>query len=155
MIPAKELRIDNWVKRNDMDGVFTIRSLCKDRVFPIHLIDHDNQRNVHYGCECTLSELEPIPLTPEILEKCGFEEAIFTDGEKYWLKDETDYSPHPRNLKIPWKCYRVCYYMNDWYFEVHKDKYGHTPSIQTKIHSVHQLMNLYFALTNTELNINL
>jgi hypothetical protein len=66
-----------------------------------------------------------IPLTPEILVKAGFEN--FEDGW-YSLFDFT------------WNIY---------------DKVLRWMGVQIKCHDLHQLQNLYFALTGEELNIQL
>ncbi len=74
MIPAHELRIGNYVRRNNFrpDDLFKIRSICEDRVHPINVMEIDINKNTIYASECTLSELEPIRLTNEILEKFEF-----------------------------------------------------------------------------------
>ena len=98
-------------------------------------------------------DYSPITLTPEWLERCGFKKERYTDGEFYWIKDETDYSSSPYNSQIPWKCYRMRVFKEDWYFELHENKSGYKPAIQKKCLFVHQLQNLYFALTGEELTI--
>lgn len=74
MIKASELRIGNWVRRLnntnflkvvmiDIDGSVKFDGLDE------HLFDlYENQG------------IEPIPLTPEILEKCRFENSTFFEG---------------------------------------------------------------------------
>ena len=69
---------------------------------------------------------KPIPLTEEILLNCGFEKV-----RKY--------------------------FQIDW-FVIYKDKkgyYAHINCGNNYINNLHQLQNLYFALTNQELNIEL
>jgi hypothetical protein len=142
MINYNELRIENWVKRNDMEGVFTIRLVCKDRVAQIHLIDHDFEKNAHFACECTLSELEPILLTAEWLEKFGFiESERYGAGDRYFRKDGftglADYGAQLIVLPEGQDAYLSCgYYEN-----------------QIDCRYVHQLQNLHFALTGEELTI--
>lgn len=76
-----------------------------------------------------------IPLTPEILEKCGFEDirgeyvifngiCIYNDDERYFFADE---DTHEGNIN---------YFGNGFLY-------------------VHELQNLYFALTGEELNVSL
>lgn len=82
---------------------------------------------------------EPIPLTEEWLIKLGFEKIV--DNEftlRYDLKKDPrfDYSLPKHNLKT----FGLRFYGSDFFNVV---KY------------VHQLQNIYFALTNTELEIKL
>lgn len=74
----------------------------------------------------SLSALQPIPLTPEILEKCGFEKV-----EKLWgIIYERDRIRFSQDLNI-------C-----------KQK-GLT--IENRITSLHQLQNLFFVLTGEDI----
>jgi hypothetical protein len=79
-------------------------------------------------------EPEPIPLTPEILEKCGF--VIIEQGRLcVWFED-----------------FELCQLNSD------KNKLGlywceHYTGVS--IEYLHQLQNIYFALTGEELNIKL
>ena len=69
---------------------------------------------------------EPIPLTPEILETCGF---VFESGIDYVIK-ETGFAV----------------YFDDGNCELANHDYP------VHIKHLHQLQNLFFALTGTELN---
>ena len=106
MIQANELRIGNWVYSQMIDGPFQISNLTTD-----------------YDPLC-----KPIPLTEEILLKCGFSSPI--NG---W------YTSPNKTLEFGFNGEGKLILM-DWFLE---------------ITSLHQLQNLYFALTNTELEINL
>lgn len=135
MIKANELRVGNWVNRNDLDGVYTVRSVCIDRVHPINLIERDSVKNINWACECALSELEPIPLTPEILEKAGFEEDKLHECYVIWNSVS--------NVAIE-------------FFDNQLQLVGQNSAEEIgHIKHLHQLQNLYFALTGEELNINL
>lgn len=81
--------------------------------------------------------IEPIPLTPEILEKCGF--------EKY------DYYPDCE-----------CYKVGNYFVSMSEDIWLHQSIgkkqaviLRENMSYLHQLQNLYYALTNTELPITL
>lgn len=76
-------------------------------------------------------ELDGIPLTPEILEKCGFRKVVG------WYE----------NIEM----YGAFEFTNDGCFELSD---GEDRPI-CKIRFVHQLQNLYFTLTGIELEINL
>ena len=72
----------------------------------------------------------PIPLTPEILEKCGFEKSSFTQWrDNYFTLTDIDTK------------YLFCK--------------SESIEVIATIQYLHQLQNLYFALTGNELNINL
>ncbi len=72
---------------------------------------------------------EPIPLTPDILEKCGF--------------DKRGYKKLSNKLKLEWS------FGNEFWI----DREGETVFTFENINSLHQLQNLYFALTGEELNV--
>jgi hypothetical protein len=108
------------------------------RLGNIILLDNKHKRIVSYleiDTDCS-RWFTGIPLTPEILEKCGFETTgdfknnITCDfkSKKLWNGAQVNiYSRHKR----------FYYWMNETY------------NIELK--SLHQLMNIFFALTNTEL----
>lgn len=82
-----------------------------------------------------MEKFKPIELTPEILEQCGFEkgERFYKDTDAYW--DET-------------KRYFIS---NQWF---HRKQAGEGSIILARdLFYVHQLQNLYFALTGEELTI--
>jgi len=125
MIQANELRIGNylhdpktgsWLKviQIDIDG--NISTYVMDRTkFPLP----DGWST------------SPIPLTPEILENCGFEKLPhYFSVERFHItkQDNSDY----------------------WWTAFNKNN-AHI----NKIKYLHQLQNLYFALTGQELTINL
>jgi hypothetical protein len=76
---------------------------------------------------CNIEQMSPIPLTPEILEKAGFKKEFY-GWTKSWVELSFEY-----------------------HFMVNIGEYHITDPLQ----SLHQLQNLYFALTGTELVINL
>lgn len=119
MIQASELRIGNYVLWNNEIGNVN-QILEKDICFKC-------------GEDCLIDEIEPIPLTEEILLKCGFGKEknvmpIYTLGaiSIYWISDMHE------NGRL---------YFNSWC--IHKSK----PK------TLHQLQNLCFALTGEELTI--
>ncbi len=80
--------------------------------------------------------LSGVPLTPEILLKCGFENVI--EFDYHFRKDEFD---------VMIESHGIYYYIDD-----RGDNEGTKPR---QIKYLHQLQNLYFALTGIELTINL
>lgn len=113
MINANELRIGNWVKNLGLDVKIE-----------------------GYGIAfCAEGKLiyEPIPLTPEMLEACGFEKSdVYTNQYQFcteYLIDRQDGS--------------FGFLVGDDQSEISSFKY------------LHQLQNLYFALTGEEIEIKL
>lgn len=114
MIQANELRIGNCFLNPNTGKV--IRCTCED------ISDIQN------GYKTRL----PIPLTPEILEKCGFKH---TWGDIYELEDGFGVYASLRN---------------GWMVSQSRD----ISNIKGADY-LHQLQNLYFALTGEELKIKL
>ena len=130
---AEELRLGNWVYISDN---YTHAFYKQETQINIH--------NMMYLCGETKEPLdftfEPIPLTEEILLKCGFYETSNKDfiGGLFALKQKGD------GFYINKETMSYCYF----------DYEGNIEDI-IKINYVHQLQNLYFALTNEELQIEL
>jgi len=108
MILTNELRIGNWV--------------LSDRPIQIKSLTYQLPELLYI----------PIRLTPEILERCGFEpfNADYRKG----------------NFKI----YSGHHEFFFWYNDFEENETG-----EVKLNYLHQLQNLYFTLTGNELEINL
>lgn len=74
-----DLTIGDWVRLRDK----TKTKAQVLEIFPKGIIAYDF--GIRYGAPLEWSEIEPIPLTPEILEKNGFEKLGY-DGWEYKLK---------------------------------------------------------------------
>ena len=141
---ANELRIGNYVK------VSTPAITCDNfRVEEIRWVDceyvirHYPVAEHYYFClEGFLRHAEPIPITPELLERCGFKNNV----DEYYL-DEKDITCIWRGdgLDIAEKGGR--YYL----WEECQDPWYSGCRIEVK--SLHGLQNLYYALTGEELTI--
>lgn len=108
-ILASELRIGNWYDHNGKH--------CQ--VSPNTILE---------VWESPRKWVQPIPLTPEILEKCGFEKgSIYFYFSKFRIVQIND--------------------SNNWLILL-SDTYHHL----CKLKHLHQLQNLYFALCGEELN---
>lgn len=114
MIQANELRIGNHIRGLAMGSVHTV-SLH----FFNELLDDDTMSDWY----------SPIPLTSEILEKCGF------------IKDHDTYKKLNSNLSY---LFRISYTGVGWFS---MNAIANIPALY-----LHQLQNLYFALTGEELN---
>lgn len=119
MIDPKELRIGNWVK---IRGQFIVQ-----------VLDHITLTWFAYSQHqaCGYSDTEPIPLTPEILERCRFE----SRGGFYYVHANINHyfeiAPNIRGFKL----------------SVNGNEY----EMGEVFLSLHQLQNIYFALTGEEL----
>jgi hypothetical protein len=120
MIKANEIRVGNWLEWNKKP--FKVCAIFRN-VTENELWAKDN------------NELHPIPLTEEILLKCGFIKTGIT--ELYYPTNTINISwveEDPTVIEI--NCENIqCYIINCEY--------------------LHQLQNLYFALKGQELEINL
>lgn len=145
----RELRLGNWVFSKETQKPQLITGLTEENPF-IDAITFDY---------ITYDEIEPIPLTEEILLKCGFE----------WFKPFKCYSHKQLNIYIGLntkksECYALHCLNIDDYNGVKKTKYDGKLYLtseaeylvsETPIEYLHQLQNLYFALTGQELEVNI
>lgn len=126
MIDARELRIGNLIY-----GV-------SDRIETIVKITDGGKITTYKAngiYENDIDDLSPIPLTPEILEKCGFKKIIADGGAVGYYE----------------------YYDNGKYETSVLSKWGITLMGIDSIHIkyLHQLQNLFYALCGKELEIKL
>lgn len=137
---AKDLRIGNWV---ESDGNY---------ITVFHIDRDDDRGRINYVGE---DQYNPIQLSPEILEKCGFEfkeyEGITTLSDDFDDPKE-DGTTKNWTLKIPSSSniegirqFELVQFGNKNILFAHN-------WLRVPIHHLHQLQNLYFALTGTEIN---
>ena len=131
MINANELRLGNWVFNV---GDFVKITSVDER--GINREDDSTAFGQYRSYYCTLPGPIGIPLTPEILEKCGFVNKF----DNYY--DLT--LPPEKNRFALFYHEKGCFYTSDALHRSHK-----------MISSLHDLQNLYFALTGEELQIDL
>lgn len=125
MINPKELRTGNLVKREDQIRVVDQIGNGLITLNPIEGITLD---------VCQDSELNPIPLTHEILEKAGFSYHHTNPTVSEWFIHD-----NPNMLGA------IVFEDDKYVYEGYKHE----------IKSVHQLQNLFHALTGEELEIKL
>lgn len=129
MIQDIELKKNNWILNDN----------CLVQV--VYLMESHVTVNTLQGSHinCQIKLIQPIPLTPEILERCGFTKAYesFHDGIVIM------------NLKV---AIRLDF---QWSSEYDKgmgvSNKGEDEALMFPCQSLHQLQNLYFALAGTEL----
>lgn len=139
MVVANELRIGNYLK--DQDGlIVVVKGIDSDR-------SYEHKGKLHVGtAQCYYNEyngttgkwletLNPIPLTEEVLLKCGF---MGNESSYYLHKDFA--SLHLEKPFLDSAHYLVKTILGDKL---------------TSVKSVHQLQNLLFATTGKELEIHL
>lgn len=126
MINANELRIGNWVRYGNR--LFQIEAISRSLPclntdeFGIGVVDWNN--------------INPIPLTPEILEKCGLKNG----------NSELD-----RNVFYSTNKHLAQFSVNiSGSFGIYVGVFIALRSVH--LEHLHQLQNLYFALTGEELN---
>lgn len=124
MITANELRIGNWI-HNPIQGInFQVDLATIGNV----MRDNDKRNKVP-----DYSLYKPIPITEEIILKCGF------DKNSYYYIHKKTYFIFTFGLGL-------CYINIDSMFEsFSRDETKH----------LHQLQNLYFAITGEELEVSL
>lgn len=130
MISAKELRIGN-------------------RLRPLRILDPENipllgymicAGHIAYSEEDLNNDWEPIPITPEILEKCGFKRGNdLTDRNVFYATG------------IHSQIHSIC--VGDGGIMLHRS--GTTMLLETHIRSLHQLQNIFYCLCGEELTVNL
>lgn len=128
MIQALELRIGNWLLFDDGEHLSRYVQVAAINVDGFSAVgDH-----VYPTEEDCKYNIEPIPLTPELLQKAGFK----------WVSSI-----------YRWK--------HDCGYEIIRHDFGFENGLgngsfrQPSLKHLHQLQNLYFALTGEELTIDL
>lgn len=134
MIKLNDLRVGNCVNFKTKEGY---------KSFPVNKIDASCGTCEFVYCEGNISahvyvnefyDLEPIPLTEDILMKCGFVKGDSVIGECLCCTAN--------------KCWIGLYWDKDCFILAN-------PHYTLPIKYLHELQNLYFALTKSELKIEL
>ena len=129
MIKANELRIGNWVNYIDINGLNPAQIEIEDFIN----LKEDGEKDFAFS---------PIPLTPEILEKCGFEKELFEmSGCEVW---------HVPNTL--WRIARS-YRDENEYKLWHERISPPTWNLKT-LEYLHELQNIIYALTGKEIKFN-
>lgn len=128
---AKDLRIGNKV---ECFGIREVIAIKKDKIKVQHESKHGNF--IIEWVPITSLSLEPIPLTKEILLKCGFVKYDGWDDQKYWCLPDEHGKPNR--------------------FELFETDNGFLLPSDENVEFLHQLQNCYyFHSLKEELIINL
>ena len=125
MIPTFDLRIGNLITVSGV--VYRITGISETKV----------SSKVHKG-SFRPEELQPIPLTAEILEKAGFKQLKKTGWFDKVPAEGFSYKLHANRIMI---------------FHPGENTLSH--SLNTQIVFLHQLQNLYYCMTGREILIEL
>lgn len=126
---VNELRIGNFIfDAGDEQMAYKVEQIVRQYGGHYYIIYRDG--SITHRAESDL--LEPIPLTPEILEKCGFQNI---SNDKYWL-GESYFFKDGRLYYFPFDCPNT----------------GHADEIPPYLH---WLQNHHFFTFKKELEINL
>jgi len=135
MIPINELRINNYVYyNNEHNEIGIITKLVTELITDINYVGINNRIDVHY----LNKHINPIPITEEWLFKFGFKDRSGT------LKNKMSYGIEIGKMEIAW--YRQD---NKTRFQTIENGF-----ILKYVNYVHELQNLYYAITKEELILN-
>lgn len=141
MIKVSELRIGNWIHESECEPYyFQVEEIRK-------YVGFEDWVFYRKGSIKT-KVVYPIPLTEDILLKCGFE-VVHKANKHYVIND-------PNGFKDLYKISIFPTMNEQWHIAFSDILAGYKVYIPTtKIKYLHQLQNLFFALCGEELTINL
>lgn len=143
MIQAKELRIGNKVNLIALDQIIEIESVNRvDGLTGLYTWINENEEY-----EDSLTGIEGIPLTPELLVKCGFKWNGDKGSNKHYFLNGLRITVPSYTLSILRDCDKAGESQAGWC--------GKSIGDRIPLKSLHQLQNLYHSLTQTEITINL
>jgi len=152
MINIKELRIGNYViidqsrMWSSCKKVCCVTSITKDdgTIYNKYLINGHEE-----------SRVAPIPLTEDILLKCGFEKGINDDYDIIYDFDESGVY-YCDQITITYNTFDCCIYILQQFSDENDEVHcNNSAKIARDIKYLHDLQNLFYDLTKTELNIQL
>lgn len=139
MIQINELRIGNIVKHSETGRAYSVGEILKTGIRSTYIREDTGTEHtslISYDC------IDGILLTPEILERCGFKRhKCGISGADMWQGMDG------------WSINNPLF--SGWLFRGDGKYLRLTGYFNSDIKYLHQLQNLYFALTNSELIINL
>lgn len=131
MIDKNEIRCGNWFRHNE--------SWCyRDNTEPFYFQWEDRDWYALGECTLSLEDCDPIPLSEEVLVKCGF-------------KKDGDFYLHPSTMifELTQKFPEFGYW-----WAVRRTSLPAAIVIKERFSYLHELMNLFYSLTKEELVYN-
>jgi len=142
---ANEFRLGNFIYKFGIDYIGDNPIVDRDN-FEIIKVDIDVLKNIEdFNGTTDFYYTEPIPLTEEILLKCGFQ----IRDKKYSLNyggESMRFAILENDIRNPF----ILYFHGRFGFNLNEGRKNGDYCIEY----VNQLQNLYFALTNEELTFN-
>ena len=141
MKTENELRIGNYVQytKNGYIKYDTVKSIYYDDELKIYRIELNNGDFNLYNL--TVKGINPIPLTRELLLKCGFSNDDDDNKNLFLcLSGESEFIEYDGREKR--------------FYVLFADG-GDGGAVKTKVKYLHQLQNLYYSISNKELKINI
>lgn len=147
----QELRIGNLVTDEFYDSFKTVIEIDSINESGINLLIEDDGRWLEIAehfivPEYSFDKLKPIPLTEEWLLKFGFEISRYQKPRGQICGIELYAGWDYAFIRVGFK--------TDFIIRFYKGRFKLEPFYSCEIKHVHQLQNLYFALTGEELKIN-
>lgn len=151
-LEPNDLRIGNYVNADDSVN-FKHVPIRITAITPTFLTGIAHVINLPVS-GISIHSVKPVPLTEDLLLKCGFEAIDY--GDKYDPDDEfAGYFEYHLNIGIFYRNL-ICKPSGGWYCYVQDVDMIEGNNIKTKnIYYLHELQNLYFALTGKELEVKL
>jgi hypothetical protein len=137
MIQANELRINNLVKCKISNDAATYRIVEIDGINASIKLD-----GARYGEIIPINKIKPILLTEELLLKCGAKFREINCGWRYYDIDGFIISANVKDKRI-------------FFSAFDRDGERYVNDFDLELETIHQFQNLYFTLSNKELEVNL
>lgn len=144
---VKELRIGNIIKSDEFESHAEVLAIYPSDSEGTYILIGLDDCNIHHY---SLEGCEAIPLTEEWLERLGFTKVIYKSTHDDFC-DEVCYELENREFFMSYEeDFSMSLFVDK---KTHKDELGICPNYKD-LRYVHQLQNLYFALTGEELELN-
>lgn len=143
MIDPRELRIGNYISYY----IYDQQNPYPDRIKSIYFGDESKEYRLEMESgkfslgHLTIQGIKPIPLTEDILMKCGFDEDWESGFIVYKIEVKDSYG-HKFDISLVKDDSGISFNYVCW-------------DINCGVKYVHELQNLYYDLTKTELNVQL
>jgi hypothetical protein len=138
MVNPTELRRGNWLQFKTSEQTYAlceVVGILENRIF---------YKSENGALPRSVERFEPIPFTPKLLEKLGFKRTIYEDQDAYRMNLFMSVGYSVSVVSFPKSEVKGLLLFNNA-----------TPVGEMMYEYLHQLQNLCFVLTGTELEVNL